>query len=105
MISGANEKQLDIANDRADLLLEIEKQKQTIQYLSECINEKDELISSYRKEQKRLNNIINELENWLMSSLTNEEFCYLAENYKDRCRYDVYNEVLDKLKKLKESEK
>ena len=38
MISGANEEQLEIANDRADLLLEID----------------------------RLNNIINEFEKWLI---------------------------------------
>lgn len=63
MISGANEEELNVANDRADLLLEIEKQKGTIQYLSECINEKDGLIIAYRKEIDRLNNIINQADN------------------------------------------
>lgn len=73
--------------------------------IQEALNKTVEDNRKLEQEIERLNNVINELENWLMSSLTNEEFCYLAENYKDRCRYDVYNEVLDKLKKLKESEK
>lgn len=46
-------------------------------------------------------NIVEELEKWIYATLTNEEFCYLAVNYKDRCRYDVYNEVLNKLQELK----
>lgn len=73
--------------------------------IQEALNKAVEDNRKLEQEIERLNNVINELENWLMSSLTNEEFCYLAENYKDRCRYDVYNEVLDKLKELKESEK
>lgn len=73
--------------------------------IQEALNKTVEDNRKLEQEIERLNNVINELENWLMSSLTNEEFCYLAENYKDRCRYDVYNEVLDKLKELKESEK
>lgn len=101
MISGANEKQLDIANDRADLLLEIEKQKQTIQYLSECINEKDGLISSYRKEQNRLNNIINELEKYLESNFWNDDEG--NESYQIE-KYTTYYSVYNKLKELKESD-
>lgn len=42
----------------------------------------------------------NSLREWLKATLTNEEFCYLAENAKDRCRYDVFNEVLDKINEL-----
>ena len=69
MISGANEEELDIANGRADLLLEIEKQKSTIQYLSECINEKDGLIISQRSEINRLDNIINKTTTYYYKTL------------------------------------
>ena len=47
----------------------------------------------------------NSLREWLKATLTNEEFCYLAENAKDRCRYDVFNEVLDKMNELEGKDK
>ena len=54
------------------------------------------------KEIERLNNIINELENWCLSWKENDKYCYLSSNDKDKCRYDIWEEVLDKLKELKE---
>lgn len=85
MISGASEEELEIANDIADLLLEIEKQKGTIQYLSECINEKDGLIIAYRKEIDRLNNIISETSKDIQHELShlkaNDEVSWNEEFY------------------------
>lgn len=53
-------------------------------------------------ENERLNNIIDELENWCLSWKENDKYCYLSSNDKDKCRYDIWEEVLDKLKELKE---
>lgn len=44
------------------------------------------------------------LKEWLKDWVENEEYCSLAENPKDRCRQDIYNEVLDKMNEL-ESDK
>ena len=52
-------------------------------------------------EVERLNNIINELEKWCLSWKENDKYCYLASNDKDKCRYDIWEEVLDKLQELK----
>ena len=57
------------------------------------------------KEIERLNNIINELEKWCLSWKENDKFCYLSSNDKDKCRYDIWGEVLDKLKELKGADK
>ena len=47
------------------------------------------------------NNIINEIEKWCLSWKENDKYCYLASNDKDKCRYDIWEEVLDKLEELK----
>ena len=47
-------------------------------------------------------NIIKELRSWLESWIENEEYCYLATTPKDRCRKDVYQDVLSKLNELEE---
>ena len=57
------------------------------------------------KEIERLNTIINELEKWCLSWKENDKYCYLASNDKDKCRYDIWEEVLDKLQELKGSDK
>jgi len=77
MISGASEKELDIAIDRADLLLEIQ--------------EKD-------KEIERLNNIINELEKELkdMATLKTDKYG----NTRKITHIDI-NWLLLKIKELK----
>lgn len=50
------------------------------------------------------NNIINGFEKWLISWIENEQYCFLANNPKDRCRREVYEEVLHHLRELKGSE-
>lgn len=44
--------------------------------------------------------IIDELRSWLEDWIENEEYCYLATTLKDRCRKDVYKDVLSKLNEL-----
>ena len=58
-------------------------------------------VEKLNKEIERLNNIINELEKWCLSWKENDKYCYLASNDKDKCRYDIWEEVLDKLQELK----
>ena len=48
-----------------EIISEYDIQKRTIQYLSECINEKDGLIIEYRKEIDRLNNIIKDIKDYV----------------------------------------
>ena len=43
----------------------------------------------------------NVLEKWCLSWKENDKYCYLASNDKDKCRYDIWEEVLDKLQELK----
>ena len=50
----------------------------------------DPTVEEYKKEIDRLNNIINELEKWIESKI-------------DTVKYNSFDEVLDKLKELKEN--
>lgn len=54
-----------------------------------------------KAEIERLNNIINEFESWLISWIENEQYCFMANNPKDRCRREIYEEVLHHFKELK----
>ena len=53
------------------------------------------------EEVYRLNNVINEFESWLISWIENEQYCFMSDNPKDRCRKEVYEEVLHHFKELK----
>lgn len=69
------------------------------------INLNKQLVEECRRlddEETRLNNIIDELEKWCQSWKDNDKYCYLASSPIDKCRYDIWEEVLDKLKELKE---
>ena len=37
---------------------------------------------------------------WLEQNIVNEEYCYLAQNPSERCRKDVFKEVLSKYKEI-----
>ena len=52
MISGANQEELDIAIDRADLLLEIERLKARVKDLEEINKQHQEINAELRKELK-----------------------------------------------------
>lgn len=57
MISGASEEELDLANIRADIIL------------ATSIEHLQAVDDYYDKEIERLNNIIDELEKWLISDI------------------------------------
>ncbi|MEE3344658.1 MAG: hypothetical protein VZS44_11230, partial [Bacilli bacterium] len=49
------------------------------------------------KQIEQLQSNWNSLREWLEEYLENEKYSYMSDNPKDRCRYDVFNEVLDKM--------
>lgn len=91
MISGANEEQLDIANDRADLLLEIDKLNNDIKELLKENENKEKVII-------KQDNIINELEKSLK-----EEYDYCDKHLDPAfgTGMGVATRMLNKLKELK----
>lgn len=76
--------------------------KEKVLLLNKELNKKDIRINEQDKEIERLNNIIDGLENWCLSWKENDKYCYLSGNDKDKCRYDIWEEVLEKLRELKE---
>lgn len=53
-------------------------------------------------EVDELQNDWNELKKWLESWLENDKHCYLAENPIDKCRCEVYKELLNKMQELEQ---
>ena len=56
-------------------------------------NHNIEVVKELENQQKEF---INYLESWK----GNEEYCYLASNPIDRCRKDIYEEILQKYKEI-----
>ena len=54
----------------------------------------------YEKQVDNWNKLKKFLEEWK----ENEEYCYLASSPIDRCRKDIYGEILDKMKELEGSD-
>lgn len=53
----------------------------------------DSIDEHYKRRQKKF------IE-WLEQNIENEEYCYLAQNPGERCRKDVFEEVLSKYKEI-----
>ena len=49
---------------------------------------------------RRLKEQQKEFIEWLEQNIENEEYCYLAQNPSERCRKDVFEEVLSKYKEI-----
>lgn len=62
----------------------------------------EEYLRNYQKEKLQLQNNWNELKKWLESWLENDKHCYLAENPIDKCRCEVYKELLNKMQELEQ---
>lgn len=56
------------------------------------------------EENKKLKDNWNKLKKFLEEWKENEEYCYLASSPIDRCRKDIYGEVLDKMQELERSD-
>ena len=90
--------------EREDYLLLYKSKAQIVNILIDA----EEEIKRLKKQNEFLmkqDNILQSLMQWLRSWLENEEYCYLSPNPKDRCRKDIFKEVIDKIKELKEEMK
>ena len=57
-------------------------------------------ITKLKEENQELINQQKEFIEWLEQNIENEEYCYLAQNPGERCRKDVFEEVLSKYKEI-----
>ena len=87
-----------------NLLMEKEREKQE---LKEQLEEMDSKLFFTKNElemrQKSIDNNLRqqkEFIEWLEQNIENEEYCYLAQNPNERCRKDVFEEVLSKYKEI-----
>ena len=86
-----------------NLLMEKEREKQELK------KKLDELQTLYnnmfkchcnRVQVETLLSQQKEFIEWLEQNIENEEYCYLAQNPSERCRKDVFEEVLSKYKEI-----
>ena len=71
-----------------------------IEFLGNCYGENARCIDLLIKENKQLKDNWNKLKKSLEEWKENEEYCYLASSPMDRCRKDIYGEILDKMQEL-----
>lgn len=92
-----------------DVLLKanVEENKQLqerMEYLERSNNRREDIIIEQRQEISDLEDNWDELKEYLEEWKENEEYCYLASSPIDRCRKDIYGEVLDKMQELQGSD-
>ena len=75
-----------------DELYEKTKDCGRVQFIK-LLMEKERANQELKKQQK-------EFIEWLEQNIENEEYCYLAQNPSERCRKDVFEEVLSKYKEI-----
>lgn len=85
-------------NDMFDENKELKKQLEEINnFIKKCgFKNIQQVALNYCGLLKQQKEFINYLESWK----ENEEYCYLASNPIDRCRKDIYKEVLQKYKEI-----
>ena len=98
MISGSNEKELDIANQIADLLLEKEKLQQENKQLKEQLDVHKILLQTNAPSTC----ILTELEEWLKE----HKNLYEGNEFQNNAKFCMtVDQVLDKIQELKEKYK
>lgn len=80
----------------------IDKLQQENKKLNGAIQTYDILLKSNTEENKQLKDNWNKLKKFLEEWKENEEYCYLATSPIDRCRKDIYGEILDKMQELEQ---
>jgi hypothetical protein len=70
--------------------------------LIECLVTMRDIYFSLKQENKQLKDNWNKLKKFLEEWKENEEYCYLATSPIDRCRKDIYGEILDKMQELEQ---
>lgn len=73
---------------------------EVIQAYISMIERENEKLNHYKKLYQILKREKDELRSWLEGWIENEEYCYLATTPKDRCRKDIYQDVLSKLNEI-----
>lgn len=82
-------------NERLQKQLEIGKE----QY-NDLVEEKEKIQEELSSKILQLDNQQKEFIEWLEQNIENEEYCYLAQNPSERCRKDIFEEVLSKYKEI-----
>lgn len=59
-------------------------------------------IGDLQQKNKQLKDNWNKLKEYLKAWEKNEKYCYLANSPIDRCRKDIYGEILDKMQELEQ---
>lgn len=86
------------------LLMEKERENQELKKQLEEMDSK--LFFTKNELEMRQKSIDNKLRKqkefieWLKQNIENEEYCYLSQNPSERCRKDVFEEVLSKHKEI-----
>ena len=82
----------------------LHKENQELKKQLETIGKKYEFESKTRDKLYKMLRIKDtqqkEFIEWLEQNIENEEYCYLAQNPSERCRKDVFEEVLSKYKEI-----
>lgn len=60
----------------------------------------DKYIEALQQKVNQLETNWSELKDWVITTIENNKYSYLSENLEDRCIYDVFKEVLDKIEIL-----
>lgn len=105
-----NDKVVDKVNWENQLLKKENQQlKNDINKLQKELNEENLQCSKYsiafnnlKEKNEQLKDNWNKLKKFLEEWKENEEYCYLASSPIDRCRKDIYGEILDKMQELKQ---
>lgn len=91
------------ANAMKKMLEENKQLQERMEYLERSNNRREDIIIEQRQEISDLEDNWDELKEYLEEWKENEEYCYLASNPIDRCRKDIYGEILDKMQELQGS--
>ena len=88
--------------DYNDLLKENKQLKERIEYLERNNNRREDTILEQRQRISDLEDNWDKLKEFLEEWKENEEYCYLASSPIDRCRKDIYGEILDKMQEIEQ---
>ena len=79
---------------------ELKKQLHEASIEIQSLIEEDMSCPSNCSKLRKLRNQQKEFIEWLKQNIENEEYCYLSQNPSERCRKDVFEEVLSKYKEI-----
>lgn len=102
-VSKEDKRFIDMTHRNTELLEENRKLEEQLevgeQQYNDLVEEKEELQEQLSNSHQ-INAQQKEFIEWLEQNIENEEYCYLASNPGERCRKDVFEEVLSKYKEI-----